>query len=163
MSAILAFLMSSAFRMIWGEVTDHLKKRREDKQELTLMRLQGDLDKERHEQQQAAIRLQAELNINVVRVQSQADKEKMDLQIAGELEKIEAEAFREASVQVNKMTGIFLIDFWNQSIRPAAATISLILWVCSVYGFKLTPWDLELISSILGFYFADRSLAKRGK
>ena len=57
------------------------------------------------------------------------------------------------------------MDIWNGVIRPAAATLALVLWVgkLAAQGWKMDEWDITLAGTVLGFFFADRSLGKRGK
>ncbi len=97
------------------------------------------------------MRLVTELGIKEILVKSEAS-----------LEEIDAKSFGEAAAVAIKPIGIRLVDAWNGSIRPAAATIALILWTNALYiqDFHLTSWDMELIGAILGFYFAARTFAK---
>lgn len=62
-------------------------------------------------------------------------------------------------------TGIRWVDAWNASVRPAFASVALLLWVLKLYaiGFKMDAFDLDMLATIAGFFFADRSLGKRGK
>jgi hypothetical protein len=154
MSAILSFLGGSAFRMVWGEVSSYFTKRQEHQQELERTRLQAELEAGRHERDMARIRLQSDLKVQEVKVVG-------DLAI----QKTEADAFVEAIKAAAKPIGIWWVDAWNGSIRPAMATIALAMWVLALYraGFIPTDWDKELIAGILGFYIADRTLGKRGK
>ena len=153
-SALLSFLGGSVFRMVWGEVSAYFKQRQEHAQEIERMRLQSQLEAERHSRDQERIRLQADLNVR-------------EVQIAGDIavQKSEADAFIEAMKNAVRPIGIAWVDAWNGSIRPAAATISLCLWVLALAhaGFIINDWDRQLVGVILGFYFADRSLSKRGK
>lgn len=152
--ALFSFLGGSVFRMVWGELAGYFKAKQEHAQEIERMRLQGELEAQRFERDQSRIKLQSDLNVREVTV-------------AGDLaiQKTEAEAFVEAMKTAMKPVGIAWVDAWNGSIRPAAATISLCLWVLALAnaGFIIADWDRELVGVILGFYFADRSLGKRGK
>jgi hypothetical protein len=149
MSAILTFLGGGAFRAIWGEVASFVTKRQEAKIELEKMKLQKDIDAAQHSQQLETLKLQSELGIKTIGVQADAD-----------VARSEAEAFREAMARAATPTGIQWVDAWNGAIRPSFATISLSLWGLSLWthDFQLTDWDLSLIGSIAGFYFADRTL-----
>lgn len=153
-SALLSFLGGSAFRMIWGEVAAFINKRQEHSQELDRMRLQQELDAKRHEQDMARIKLQSELGVK-------------EIQIAGDvaLDKLDAEAFVEAMRNAQKPTGVKWVDAWNGAIRPAAASVALMLWVFALVqaGFITSEWDKELIAAIFGFFFASRELMKRNK
>ena len=153
MSALLTFLGGSAFRMLWGEASAWLKARQDHKHELELMRLQADLDAQRFEQQQAAIKLQADLGIKTIQVKADADLALED-----------ARGFYAATLQAGQPTGIKLVDGWNGIIRPLCATVAVILWVraLNAQGWAMTDWDQQLVGVILGFFFANRVLGQRG-
>lgn len=153
-SALFSFLGGSAFRMIWGEIAAWMNKKQDHAHEMDMMRLQSTLEAERHTRNLEQLRLAADLKLTEVRV-------------AGDLaiEKAAADAFTEAQKTLRAPSGIKWVDGWNGSIRPAMATIALALWVFALAkaGFVTGDWDRELIAGILGFYIADRTLAKRGK
>lgn len=153
-SALFSFLGGSVFRMIWGEVANFVQKKQDHAHELEMQRLQADLEAGRHARDMERIKLQSDLNVKEVTVMG-------DLAI----QKVEADAFVEAIKASAVPTGVRWVDAWNGSIRPAAATIALCLWVLALgrAGFITGDWDRELVGVILGFYFADRSLGKRGK
>ncbi len=154
LSALFSFLGGSAFRMIWGEVAAWLNKRQEHSYELDRLRMEGELEASRHARDMERVRLQADLKVAEVKVVADAAVSQLD-----------AQAFVEAMKNAQRPTGVRWIDGWNGSIRPAMATIALFLWVISlgVRGFEVNDWDRELVAGILGFYIADRTLAKRGK
>jgi hypothetical protein len=58
-----------------------------------------------------------------------------------------------------------VVDIWNGIIRPSAATIALVLWCLKLasQNWKMDEWDVTLAGTVLGFFFADRSLGKRNK
>lgn len=154
MSALITFLGGSAFRMIWGEFSTYFKNRQDAKNELALMKVQGELDAAQHARNMEAIRVQAELGVKTIQVQAEADADRS----AGE-------AFKEAMARAAVPTGIAWVDAWNGCIRPAFATVALILWVLAVNetGWKMSEWDAEMIGVVAGFYFADRYMRKRGR
>lgn len=153
-SALFSFLGGSVFRMIWGELSSAWTKHQDHKQELALLDIQKKLDQAKHDQEMDRLRVSSELNIRQIEVQSDA-----------EVSKIDAESFVAAQKTLNQTTGNSIIDAWNGAIRPAAATTALLLWWFCLYtqGFVLTEWDKELVGVILGFYFAHRVFASRGK
>ncbi len=153
-SALLSFLGGSIFRMLWGEISAFINKRQDNSHELQMLQLQMTLDDRAHARSQEAIQLQATLGIKTIEAQAQ-----------GDVSKSEADSFGAAIVQAFKPTGITFVDVWNGVVRPAAATIALGLWVGKlvVQDFQMNEWDTELVGAILGFFFADRSLGKRGK
>lgn len=152
-SAILSFLGGSAFRMIWGEVANYLNKSQDHMFEVERMKLQQQLDDAEHARVMESLKLQSELGIKTVQATSEA-----------EISVEEARAFTTAMTDAFKPTGNFWVDTWNGVIRPSAATIVLILWVSKLYaqGGKMDEWDMALAGTVLGFFFADRSFAKRG-
>lgn len=154
LSALFSFLGGSAFRMIWGEVAAWMNKRQDHAYELERLRAEGELDAARHARDMERVRLQADLKVQEVKVVADAA-----------VSQIDAQAFVEAMKNAQKPTGVKWVDAWNGSIRPAMATIALALWVFALAkaGFVTGDWDKELIAGILGFYIADRTLAKRGK
>lgn len=153
-SALFSFLGGTAFRMIWGELSSWITARQEHAHEVERMRLQADLDAATHGRNLESIRVQAELGIQTIRVQGDADSNRQEM-----------EGWSGAVREALKPTGIWFVDVWNGVIRPLAATIALILWVGALnrQGWTMTPWDQELVGVVLGFFFASRELSKRGK
>ena len=154
MLTILSFLGGNAFRLIFGEVMAFINKKQDHALELERMKLQGDLEAAQHARNLEAIKVQADLGVKVIEAQRDAD-----------MERIDAGAWAQAVADVGKQTGIKFLDIWNGSIRPALATLAMLVVVFEIArnGFALSDWDRELIGAILGSYVADRSLARRGK
>jgi hypothetical protein len=117
------------------------------------MKLQSELDDKRHAREQEAIKTQAELNIQVVRVQGE--------QAIGE---VEANAWLEAVKNTGKSIGVVWVDAWNAVIRPALATWATAMITAHYAGWiKMDDNGWQLAGAILGIYVADRALFKRGK
>jgi hypothetical protein len=152
--ALFSFLGGSVFRMIWGEVSAWYNKRQDHAFELERLRLQTDIDDRAHQRNQEALRLQNELGIRTIEARMEAD-----------VATAEADAFVKAMENAFKPTGWAFVDIWNGIIRPTAATIALALWVMKLYSqnWMMQEWDITLAGTVLGFFFADRSLGKRGK
>lgn len=153
-SAIVSFLGGSFFRMVWGEISNWVSSRQSHAQEIERMRLQNDLDSAQHSRNLEAIKVQADLGVKEIRVKAEAD-----------LSRIDADGFYGAVRDAMRPSGIWVVDLWNGVIRPLCATIAVAMWVLSLYrsGWNLGPWDQELMAAVLGFFFADRTLGKRGK
>lgn len=153
-SAAVTFFGGSAFRMIWGEVSHWLTAAREHKREIERMKLEGQLADAAHARNQEAIKTQAELGIQVVRVQAE-----------GAIDKLEAEGWAEAVKGVGRPIGVAWVDAWNAVIRPALATWSVLMLTAQEFGVikPLSEVTISVCLAILGIYVADRSLAKRGK
>jgi predicted dehydrogenase len=152
--ALFSFLGGSVFRMIWGEVSSWYNKKQDHQFEIERMRLQADLEDKAHERMQASLRLQSELGIKTIEAQAEAAALTAD-----------AEAFANAMKDAFKPTGVYWVDVWNGIIRPSAATIALGLWVLKLntQSWTMQDWDLTLTGTVLGFFFASRELAKRGR
>jgi hypothetical protein len=153
-TALFSFLGGSAFRMVWGEVTAFVSKRQDHQHEVELLKVQKDLDDARHARDLEQLRLANELGIKTIEVQRDAA-----------IAQAEADAFGKAIEAAARPSGIAWVDAWNSGVRPAFATVALALWVFKVVGqgFVMADYDLELLSVVAGFFFADRSLGKRGK
>jgi len=154
MAALLSFLGGSVFRMIWGEISTFVNRKQDHAFEIERMKLQAEMDDRLHQRTQEALRLQSELGIKTIEAQAEAN-------VLSE----EAAAFTEAMKNAMKPTGIYWVDAWNGIIRPAAATIALALWAMKLVSqnFVMQDYDMEITGVVLGFFFADRSLGKRGK
>lgn len=158
MGALVSFLSGSAFRMLWGEISTWLNARQEHKHEIERMKLQGVLDGEAHARNLAAIKVQAELGIKTIMQQAEAD-----------VSRIETEAWRAAVENMQKPTGVTWVDAWNGVIRPSFASGALVLWLwyefshMAINAWTISAFSLDLIAIVIGFYFADRSLRRRGK
>lgn len=154
MSALLSFLGGSVFRMIFGELSAWLNKATDHKHEIERLRLQAEMDAAQHGRNLEAIRVQAELGVKTIQVQGEADAARLEL-----------EGWAGAVKQAMVPTGIMLVDAWNGTIRPLAATIAIALWVVALYAqnWHMGDWDRELCGAILGFFFASRFMQKLGK
>jgi hypothetical protein len=153
-SALFSFLGGSIFRMLWGEVSNWLTERQNHRHELERLRLQAELEAAQHARQQDAMRLQAELGVQTIRVQAE-----------GKVSELETDAWLEAVRGTTRSTGIWFVDLWNGVIRPLVATWAVVL---ITLHFARTGWVLdqngwELCGAALGMYLADRALFKRGK
>lgn len=152
-SAILSFLGGSVFRMLWGEISAWLNKAQDHKQEMERMRLQSELDQQRHEREQEAIKTQAALQVQVIRVQGEQA-----------VSEVEANAWLEAVKATGKTTGIAWVDAWNAMIRPMVATWAIVMLSAeAVKLLTMTEATASVCFAALGLYLADRALAKRGK
>ncbi len=153
-SALFSFLGGSVFRMVWGEASAYLNKRQDHAHEVEMLKVQKELDDARQVRELEQMRLANELGLKTIEVQKDADVAR------GELD-----AFSRAIEAAARPTGIAWVDAWNGSIRPSYATVALVLWLVKVaaQGFKMDAFDAELLAVVAGFYFADRSLGKRGK
>jgi len=152
--SLIAFLGGNAFRMLFGEISSAWTKYQDHKHELSMMRLQSEIEAQRHGQQVEMTRLQTEAAVTVVRVQGEAD-----------ISRGETDAFVEAVRATSRSTGVAWVDAWNGAIRPGLATLAaaLIAGHFARTGFALDEPGWALVSAILGVYIADRNLSKRGK
>lgn len=148
-TALLSFLGSAFFRMVFERVIGMFEKKQDFAHELDTMRLQSELEEKAHARTVELSRLAAELKINEVREHA-----------AGQVSIAEADAFVEAVKGLQKPTGVQWVDAWNGAIRPAVATFAALLWAGSVVmrDFSLAEFDWALIGTVLGFFFGSRSL-----
>lgn len=151
---ILEFLGGAAFRAITGQIVSVWTKYQDHKHEVELLKLQNDIEGARAERQIKQQELAATLQVRTVEIQRDAD-----------VMREEAVAFKEAMASAFKPSGIRWVDAWNGVIRPAFATLCMYLWFSALQqqGWTVTEWDKDLISVIVGFFFADRQMRKSGK
>lgn len=153
-ATLFTFLGGSAFRMLWGEVSAWMTARQDHAHEIDRMRLQGEMDAAAHSRNMEAIKLQADLGVQTIRVQGETD-----------LARIDADVFGKAVDLTGKLTGFAIVDIWNGVIRPMLATECMLLWSLHLYRHNWTLDDQgwALVGAALGIFVADRSLLKRGK
>lgn len=153
-SALFTFLGGTAFRLIFGEVVAFFNKAQDHKYEVERLKLQGEMDAAASARQLEAIRVQADLGVQTIRVQGEQA-----------VAKAEADAFLEAVKLTGEKSGFWVIDAWNSAIRPLMATEVLILITLYYHsvGWQLDNRGWELAGAILGLFVADRSLFRRGK
>jgi len=154
MGALISFFGGSVFRMVWGELSSFFTAKQNHQFELEKIEAQAKVDQQNFANQIEQIKTQADLGMKEITVKAQADED-----VAA------ANAFVEAMKEANKPTGVAWVDAWNASVRPAYASIALILWVLQLneQQWVMAAFDLDLFGCIVGFYFADRSLRHRGK
>jgi predicted phage tail protein len=146
-TALISFLGGSAFRLIFGAVMDFFNKKQDHEHEMELQRLQSELEEQRHVRDLARIRLQSDLKVEEVKVVADAA-----------ISTAEANAFVEAVRATAVKTGVWWADAWNAAIRPAGATVSLVIWVATMIaaGFVLREFDQTLIAAFLGVFVGER-------
>lgn len=122
--------------------------------EIERMKLQNQFDGEQHTRNQEAIKTQAQLGIQTIQVQSEANI--ADKESEGWVETIKTTAIK---------SGIAWIDGWNAVIRPGVATWSVVMMTLAEIGAvaQLSEQTWAICGAALGIYLADRSLFKRGK
>ena len=153
LTALISFLGGNVFRMIFGELMAMWNKAEDHKHEMARSELQNKIDAEQHERNLQAIELQADLQVEVIRVQSDAN-----------IQQIDAEAFLEAGKATSVKSGIAWVDAWNSIIRPAVATWSIAMITANELGWlTLSETTLAIAGASLGIYLAARDLFKRGK
>lgn len=152
--ALISLFGGAAFRAIWGEVSTWLNNRQEHAQEMERMKLQADLDAAKSAQQLNALKVQSDLGIKTIEVQHAAAMDQAD-----------ADAFTLGLKAAGAPSGVKWIDGWNSAIRPAFATVALFIWLqlLHTHGWVAVAWDLDMVGSVVGFFFADRSLRHAGK
>lgn len=153
LSAILSFLGGSVFRMLWGEISAWLTAKQEHAHEIERMRLQMEVDEAAFQRNQAALKLQSELQIRTIAVQSEAN-----------VAEVEAQGWLEAVKATGRAIGVAWVDAWNAAIRPGVATWAVVMLTLEAYAYiKLSEGCASVCFAALGLYLADRTLMKRGK
>lgn len=154
LATLLPLLGGATFRAAMGEVVRWLQTRQEHAAEVEMLRLQAELEDKRAAREADAIRLQAQLGVQTIQIKGEND-----------LALEEARAFSALQAAAAKPSGIRWVDAWNASVRPAFATIALVLWALALWrqGFSLTEWDRAVMGVVIGFFFADRSLRRMGR
>lgn len=154
LETLIAFLGGNAFRLIWGEISSKWTAYQDHKHELAMLAAQSAAEAARHAQNLEAIRVQAELGVQTIRVQGEQD-----------IARTEADAWLEAVKATGRTTGVAWVDAWNGAIRPALASVCMLMivgdWAQS--GFDIDNYSWTLVSAVIGVYVADRSLLARGK
>ena len=150
-SAIISFLGGSAFRMVWGEVSNYLKNKQDHKQEVEMLRLQSALDDKKHQRDVEIMNRSAELGIERIRVGAEVEVDKED-----------ARAFSGAMREAFKPVGVPAVDIANAMVRPMFAYLCWALWALKLHSqaWVMNDFDMQLMAIIIGFFFADRTLKK---
>jgi hypothetical protein len=152
-TALISFFSGTFVRMLFGEIAAWWTKLQDHKQEMEMMRLQAELEKDKFERQQLAIKTQADMGIKVIEAKSEAA-----------VQEIEAQGWLEAVKLTGIKTGVLFIDAWNAAIRPGAATWSIAMITLNEFRIiVMSEIAMSICSAALGIYLADRNLMKRGK
>lgn len=155
LSAILSFLGGSAFRMIWGEVSNWLTAKQDHAFEMQRMVFQAEQEAAQHYRNLEAQKLQAELGIKVIEARS-----------AGAVDEIEATAWMSTVQATGRKIGVAWVDAWNAIIRPAGATWSMLILTANEMQWLAQPLSdgtQAVAFAFLGLFVADRALGKKGK
>lgn len=149
LSSIASFLGGTAFRWLVGELLGWIKARDERAAELAMLRLQHDLDRERHQWQQDAIAAQAAAGVRVIEAQSRATRD-----AAADI------AFGAAVYGVTTaQQRSDWIGAWNAAIRPALASMAILLIAAQAVApsaVVLSPLVMDLICAVLGVFVGER-------
>lgn len=154
MGALFSFLGGSAFRMIWGELSSYFTKKQDHQLEIEKMRLQGELEAAEHTRNLEAIKVQAALGVQTIRVQGEQ-----------KVSELETQAWLSAVQSATAPTGTHWLDVVRGLVQPILAYIAILIWVFALnaQGWIVSEWDKELVSAIFGMYLANRHLGARGK
>jgi hypothetical protein len=151
--AILSFLGGSTLRMVWGEVSAYLTRKQDHQHEVERMKLQAELDAGQHARTLSSLRLQGELGVKTIEVQSE-----------GAVDQLEAQGWLEAVKATGRATGVRWVDAWNSAIRPGVATWGIVMLTAEAMRLLVvTDGTASVVYAFLGIFAADRSLGKRGK
>lgn len=153
-TTLISFFGGSAFRVVWAELAAWFTKRQDHSQEVERIRLQGELDAQAHARNLESLKLQSDLGVKVIEMQSSSN-----------VKSIETDAWLEAVKGTTQKVGIAFVDAWNGVIRPLVATWAVVMVTIHYANHN---WTLDengwgLCGAALGLYLADRALMKRGK
>lgn len=153
MSAIFSFVGGAAFRWLLGELLGWLKARDEHRLELERLRLQHDQDRDRAQWQRETMAAAAAEGLRVIEAQSVAARAQSadDAFLAG------IAGINAASQRMD------WIGAWNAAIRPALATVGILLLVAQALApswVTLTALMVELIAAVLGLFVGERIRAR---
>jgi len=153
-STLLSFFGGTAFRMVWGEISSWITARQDHKFEIERMQAQEAINAADHSRNLEAMKVQAELKIEVITQQGDVD-----------ISKIDAESFGRGVEGLSKLSGFKPVDAWKASIQPALATMIMFLLVkhYAKAGWVMDEHGWELAGGVLGLFIADRMLFRRGK
>ena len=153
-SAIPTLLGGATFRALWGEVSSWITAKQDHQQEMDRMRLQDQLDANQHARNLESIKVQADLGVQIIRVQAEAD-----------VTRIDAETFGKGVTSLSQSTGFKFVDAWKSSIQAALATEIMVLLALHYHraNWTLDERGWELAGAVLGLFLADRLLFRRGK
>lgn len=153
MSGIISFIGGTAFRWLFGEIIGFFKARDEHRAEVERMKLQHDLDRDKHEWQQQAIKTAADAGIKLVEAQREAHTAA-----------VADDAFLAAIQGVNTASArADWIGAWNACIRPFLATVAILLLVGQALAptvVVLSALVLDLICAVLGVFVGERIRAR---
>lgn len=146
-SGSLALLIGAGFRLGIRALIDFFENKQEFEQEQARVKLQDELEANRHGREIAMIKAQKEAGVEVIPVSSE-----MYGNIA------ENTNFTVAVSSVSKDTGYWQINALNSLIRPGLALFCIVVWGLSLWhrNYVLTTWDLDLIGVTLGVFIGSR-------
>lgn len=148
-SAALALLGGTGFRLVLGYAMDRLKDWQEHSFELARMKQEQAGEAARNEAYLKTIQAEKGLDVKAISVESKTVTEP---------------SFQILTREARMPTGFKYLDMWNSAIRPALATVCILVWVgfLNSRGWVLNSWDLELIAATLGIFIGSR-ISSTGK
>jgi hypothetical protein len=143
-----AFLGSTVFRMIFGEVINFFKAKQDHKHEQEMIRLNMEVSTHQADLRIAEIKAAADAGVKIIESKAEAaDKEFSNT------------AFLTAMSGIDAPSGIKWIDGFNKLIRPELAQISIVLIACNAIWpdhVILTGLVGEVVCGVLGLFIGGR-------
>lgn len=147
-SGLISLFGGTAFRWLMGEALSLFKAHQDHRQELEMVRLNMDMERQRSELRKSEIQAAADAGVKVVQAQAEAAHQAtMD------------QAWLSAVEGIDKPSGIGWIDGFNKFIRPELAQVSILLlaghaiWPDVV---RLEGVVLEVVCGVLGLFIGGR-------
>lgn len=152
MIEILTLLGGAGFRVMFGGILDYFNKRQDHKYELERMEKQAEIE----------VRM-AEIRAQAASAEADARLKQIGAEWGGKVELQDAASFGAAFEAASKPTGMKIPDFLNAMVRPTITLALLAFYIYVRAGAEEVKWeeaDTVLFYSVVGFWFADRSLRK---
>lgn len=148
MSALISFLGGTAFRWLFGELMGILNKEQDHRHEQDMIRLNLEAEREKSALRTAEVRAAAQAGVTVVEAQAEAAHTA-----------VLDQAWLSAVQGIDKPSGVAWVDGWNKAIRPALASISILLIVGNAVApstVVLQGVVLEVVTAVLGLFIGGR-------
>jgi hypothetical protein len=147
-SGAISFLGGTAFRWLAGEALAFFKAKQEHAYEIAMRELDHKQDGQRAQWRREEIKSAADAGVQMISAKSESDARGMADSM-----------LLETITQIGKQTGIGWVDAWNQSIRPALATASIVLLIGNAIWpgqIVLNALTMEVVCAVLGVFVGGR-------
>jgi hypothetical protein len=151
---LLSFVGGGAFRAIFEGVLGYVNKAQDHKHEMDRLERQWQIEQKK-----------AEIAAEVAKIEADGKLAQLSAEYAGKAEIADIDLLTRTLEATSKPAGIPWVDAMNGTVRPVTTYTLLLcyMWYRVTTGAAYDPTvDGALLGSVLGFWFADRSLRKMG-